>query len=89
MKKLYTLILVLSFTLSVFAQTGFYVKYDVNVEASGEQAEMMSQMMSGSTMELAANKERTWVKSKIGSMMTTEISFNIIVEGTATKILRL
>jgi len=60
-----------------FAQNGVYVNYSISVEANGEQAEMMKSMMDGSTMELAANAQRTWVKSTVGSMMTTEMGLNV------------
>ena len=77
MKFIYFLILSICLTLTTFAQTGFYVKYNINIEASGEEAQMMKSMMDGSTMELAASGERTWVKSQIGSMMTTEMEMDV------------
>ena len=80
MKYLYTLVFTLAFALTTFAQNGFYAKYNITVEASGEEAEMMKMMMDGSTMELAANAERTWVKSQVGSMMTTEMEMNVAAD---------
>lgn len=77
MKPIFTFILSLCFVLNTFAQTGVYVKYDISIQANGEQAEMMKSMFEGSTMELAANADRTWVKSQVGTMMTTEMEMDV------------
>jgi len=77
MKYLHTVFLTLGFVLMGFAQKGFYVSYTTTIEASGAQAEMMLNMMNGSTMEIASNAQRTWVKNKVGSMMTTEMELHV------------
>ena len=38
---------------------------------------MMAMMMNGSTMEIAANAERTWAKTQMETMMTMEMQMDI------------
>jgi hypothetical protein len=77
MKFIYSLLAIIALTFTGFAQEGFYVKYETNIEATGEEGEMMAMMMNGSTMELAANEDRTWVKTDMGTMMTMLVEYDI------------
>lgn len=70
MKFIYSLVTILAFTFTGFTQSGFYVKYETEIDANSDEGEMMASMMEGSTMELAANAKRTWVKTNTGTMMT-------------------
>ena len=67
MKFIYSLVAVLAFTFAGFSQKGVYVKYDTEINASGEEGEMMAMMMNGSTMEVASSAQRTWVKNTNGN----------------------
>jgi GLPGLI family protein len=77
MKFIYSLLATITLTFTGFSQEGFYVKYETNIEATGEEGEMMAMMMNGSTMELAANEDRTWVKTEMGTMMTMEMEYDL------------
>lgn len=70
MKLIYSLLTILTLTFTGFTQSGLYVKYETEIDATGEEGEMMASMMEGSTMELASNTKKTWVKTNTGSMMT-------------------
>lgn len=70
MKFIYTLILSLALTISGFAQDAFYIKYETAIKGGSEDAKTMAGMMNGSTMEVAASKESTWVKTEMGGLMT-------------------
>lgn len=70
MKLIYCLITTMAISFAGFSQKGVYVKYESNVQATGEDAEMMAMMMNGSTMEIAANSDETWVRTQMGTMMT-------------------
>lgn len=73
MKFIYSLVAVLAFSFAGISQKGVYVKYETKIDATGEEADMMAMMMNGSTMELASNAERTYVKTQMGTMMTMEM----------------
>lgn len=70
MKYFFSLITLLVFSFSGLAQDKIYVKFETEIIADGEEAEMMKMMMNGSTMEIATSKERTWVKTEVGTMIT-------------------
>lgn len=74
----FTCILIAMFmiTFSGLAQKGVYVKYETEVFASGEEAEMVSMLMNGSTMEIALSKSRTWTKTKMGTMLVMTMEMN-------------
>lgn len=77
MKFIFSLVAVLAFTFAGFSQKGVYVKYETEIDATGEEAEMMQMMMNGSTMEIASGSERTWVKTQMGTMITMEMEMDI------------
>ena len=77
MKFIYSLVAILAFTFAGFSQKGVYVKYETEIDASGEEGEMMAMMMNGSTMEIASNSEKTYVKTQMGTMMTMEMEMDI------------
>ena len=77
MKFIYSLVAILAFTFAGFSQKGVYVKYDTEIDASGEEGDMMVMMMNGSTMEVASSAEKTYTKAKIGTMMTMEMQMDI------------
>ncbi|MCR9172661.1 MAG: hypothetical protein NXI10_09230 [bacterium] len=77
MKFIYSLVAVLAFTFAGFAQKGVYVKYETNIDASGEEGEMMAMMMNGSTMQVASSSKKTWVKTQMGTMMTMEMEMDL------------
>ncbi|XOV69053.1 MAG: hypothetical protein ACFHU9_07660 [Fluviicola sp.] len=77
MKFIYSLVAVLAFTFAGFAQKGVYVKYETQIDATGEEGEMAAMMLNGSTMEIASNAERTYVKTNMGTMMTMEMGMDI------------
>lgn len=74
MKFIYSLITMLAFTVSGFAQNGLYVKYEAETTTTGEEAEMMAMMISGSSMELATDGTKSLVKTKMGAMMTISLA---------------
>jgi len=76
MKLIYSLVAVLAFTFAGFAQNPMYIKYETDIDASGEEGEMMAMMMDGTTMELAISSERTWVRTNMGTMMTMTMEMN-------------
>jgi GLPGLI family protein len=78
MKFIYSLVAVLAITFSGLSQKGVYVKYETQIDASGEEGEMMAMMMNGSTMEVASSVEKTYVKSNMGTMMTMEMEMNLV-----------
>ena len=69
--------MLVSFSFVGFAQDSFYVKYETSIEGDGEDADMMVMMMEGSTMEVASDKDRTYVRTQMGSMMTMELEMNL------------
>jgi GLPGLI family protein len=77
MKLFYSLLATVAIAFSTFSQKGFYVKYETSLQGSGENYEMMAMMMNGSTMELAASEERTWVKTEMGTMMTMTMDYKM------------
>lgn len=77
MKFIYSLVAILALTFAGFSQKGVYVKYETKIDASGEEGEMMAMMMNGSTMEVASNSEKTYVKTQMGTMMTMEMEMDI------------
>jgi len=77
MKFIYSLVAVLAFTFAGFSQKGVYVKYETEIDATGEEGEMMAMMMNGSTMEVASGSEKTYVKTQMGTMMTMEMEMDI------------
>ncbi|MDB2656483.1 hypothetical protein N9Y60_00350 [Crocinitomicaceae bacterium] len=77
MKFIYSLVAILAFTFAGFSQKGVYVKYETKIDASGEEGEMMAMMMNGSTMEVASNSEKTYVKTQMGTMMTMEMEMDL------------
>lgn len=76
MKLIYSLVAVLAFTFAGFAQDALYIKYETDIDATGEEGEMMAMMMDGSTMELAVGSERTWVSTNMGTMMTMTVEID-------------
>ncbi len=76
MKFIYSVITLLTFSLSGYSQNGIYVKYETELSGEGENAEMMAMMMNGSTMEIASSEERTWVETKMGTMMTLTLEMD-------------
>ncbi len=76
MKFIIGLVATLAISFAGFSQKGVYVKYETEVEASGENGEMMAMMMNGSTMELATSEEHTWVQTQMGTMMTMTLQLN-------------
>lgn len=79
MKPIYSLLVVLLFSLAGLSQNGLYVKYITEIDASnaGEEGDMMAMMMEGSTIEMAVSAEKTWVKTEMGTMMTMEMELII------------
>lgn len=77
MKFIYSLVAVLAFTFAGFSQKGVYVKYETEIDAAGEEGEMMAMMMNGSTMEVASSAEKTYTKTNMGTMMTMEMEMDI------------
>ena len=77
MKFMYSLLFTLCFVTAGIAQDAFYVKYNLDIDASGENAKMMQGMFQGSTLELASDAERTWVETKKGTMMTMTLEMNL------------
>ncbi|GAB5418265.1 MAG: hypothetical protein Crog4KO_16300 [Crocinitomicaceae bacterium] len=76
MKFIFGLVATLAITFAGFSQKGIYVKYETDVQGSGENGEMMAMMMNGSTMELATSPEYTWVQTQMGTMMTMTMELN-------------
>lgn len=75
MKLIYSLLTFLIFMNVGLAQDRLYLKYEIEVEATSDDGEMMKSMMEGSYMELAMSPQGTWVKSAMGSMMTMTMEF--------------
>ncbi len=80
MKFIYGLVAIIAFTFNSVAQDAVYVKYETEIDATGEEGEMMAMMMNGSTMEVASSSERTWVKTQMGTMMTMEMEMDLDTE---------
>ncbi|TCK67979.1 GLPGLI family protein [Winogradskyella wandonensis] len=77
MKLIYSLILTACFTFAGLAQTGFYVKYNTDIQSSDEDAEMVAAMMQGSTIEVAANADKSWIQTNMGTMMTMTLEMDV------------
>ena len=77
MKLLFNVAAILFFTLTLSAQDGIYVKYETQISGGNDETEMMEMMMNGSTMELAMNKDRSWVRTSMGTMMNMEMSMDV------------
>lgn len=77
MKLIYSLVATICFVFAGFSQDGLYVKYETQIDATGEEAEMMAMMMNGSTMELAASEKKTWVRTQMGTMMTMTMEYDM------------
>ena len=77
MKLLFNLAAILFFTITVSAQDGLYIKYETQISGGNEENEMMEMMMTGSTMELAMNKDRSWVRTTMGARMNMEMSMDV------------
>ncbi len=77
MKLIFTLLTTVLLSFSVYAQNGLYVKYQLDLTATSDEADMMAMMMNGSTMELAFSKSRTFAKTQMGSMMTMSIQYEV------------
>lgn len=77
MKFIYTLLVTVLLAFTSNAQKGLYVKYELDIKASGEEADMMVMMMNGSSMELAFSKELTVAKTQMGSMISMSLQYDV------------
>ncbi|MFD1062742.1 hypothetical protein ACFQ1Q_05745 [Winogradskyella litorisediminis] len=77
MRFTYSIILIACFVFTSLGQTGFYVKYKAEFNTSSEDAEMMKTIMNGSSIEVAANANNTWVKTNMGLMMTMTMELDV------------
>jgi len=77
MKLIYSLLATICFAFAGISQTGIYVKYETQIDASGEEGEMMAMMMNGSTMEVASSTEKTWVQTQMGTMMSMQMEMDL------------
>lgn len=73
MKIFLSLLTFAALSMSTFAQNATYIHYELKMDASGEEAEMMAMMMEGSTMEIASDGVSSYVKTVFGNMYTMEI----------------
>lgn len=76
MKFVFTVLSIIAFS-TVFAQLKEgKIVYDINVDASDPQMEMVVTMMEGSTTEIIFNDEYTVSTTSMGSMQTTTAIYN-------------
>ena len=77
MKSISLFIAFIALSTISLAQKGTYIAYEMSMEANDPQMEMMISMMEGSTMEIAISEERSYVKTNMGALSTTEIDVDL------------
>lgn len=76
MKKFSLLLVFATCTTFLFGQNGTYISYDIEVSSEDESMSMMISMFDASTMQIAANENRTYVKTSMGMISNTEIELD-------------
>ncbi|RZS93959.1 hypothetical protein [Aquimarina brevivitae] len=77
MKTSFSILLTVFLAMFTFAQDGVYIKYELKIENTTPEAEMMAAMMQGSMMEVASGASSSYVNTKMGSMMTTVAKYDL------------
>lgn len=76
MKKIFFLLILLTISVSSFAQKATSITYELTAESTSEETEMMIGFMEGSSMIIATDGTETYVKTAFGIMYTMEIETN-------------
>ena len=77
MKFIYSLLFTLCFVTAGIAQDGLYVKYELGIDATGENAAMMETIFQGSYMAVASDANRTYIDMRMGTMMSITMDVDI------------